>query len=62
LLDQLGYEKTIRGGNRVLTAEQKNWLMDDKTIEYHKEKEYSYRERAEDFCNKFPDAPRLRNT
>lgn len=48
----------IRGGVS-LTSEQKEWLLDPRTISCFKENEWTLEERCEAFKNRFPEAPRL---
>lgn len=48
----------IRGGCK-LTREQKEWLLDPRTINYFRENEWTLEERCEAFRNRFPEAPRL---
>ena len=42
-----------------MTRDQKEWLLDPRTINHFKENEWTLDERCEAFRNRFPDAPRL---
>jgi len=48
----------VRGGQK-LTREQREWLLDPRTISCFRENEWTLEERCEAFRNRFPCSPRL---
>lgn len=52
----------MQHGNRLnikLNREQKEWLLDPRTINCFRESNWTMEERCEAFRNRFPEAPRL---
>ena len=52
------FKNGIRGGLK-LTREQREWLLDPRTINCFRENEWTLEERCEAFRNRFISAPRL---
>lgn len=58
LQDQKIPDAGIRGLTKF-TLEQKNWFLNKENISYHRENNFTYIQRTEDFKKNFPEAPFL---